>query len=86
MRINARLDDSYSYKLDFLKDQEHLTTTEVVKDAIDYYYNVKQTNKKSTIKQLLKSDFIACADGPDDLSENYKSYMLESQANKYDLD
>lgn len=86
MRINARLDQEHIKKLEVLKSQEHLTTTEVVKKALDYYYEMRKENNKSRVKQLLDSDFIGCGEGPEDLSENYKDYLTQSLSEKYDLD
>jgi len=86
MRINARLDQEYINKLEFLKAQEHLTTTEIIKNALGFYYEIKKNDNSNKIQQLLDSDFIACGEGPDDLSENYKDYLTDSMSKKYDLD
>ena len=86
MRINARLETEYIDKLELLKHQEHLTTTEVIKKALSYYYEMKKRDNSTKIQQLLESDFIACGEGPEDLSENYKGYLTDSMSKKYDLD
>ena len=64
MRINARLDPEYIDKLEVLKQQEHLTTTEVIKKALGYYYEMKKQDNNTKIQQLLESDFIACGGRP----------------------
>jgi len=86
MRINARLDDEHFSKLEALKNSGHQTTTEVIKKALDYYYDVKKNQNKTNINQLLKSDFIACGNAESDLSENYKSYLTNSLKQKNDID
>ena len=86
MRINARLEPEYIDKLEILKQQEHLTTTEVIKKALAYYYEMKKQDNSTKIKQLLESDFIACGEGSEDLSENYKDYLTDSMSKKYDFD
>lgn len=86
MRINARLETEYIDKLEILKHQEHLTTTEVIKKALSYYYEMKKRDNSTKIQQLLESNFIACGEGPEDLSENYKDYLTDSMSKKYDLD
>jgi len=47
---------------------------------------LKHQDNHSKIKQLLNSDFIACGEGSEDLSENYKQYLDDSMSKKYDLD
>ena len=86
MRINASLDQEYINKLEALKHQEHLSTTEIIKNALAYYYEMKNQNNNTKIQQLLNSDFIACGEAPEDLSEHYKEYLSDSMSNKYDPD
>ncbi len=86
VRINARLEPEYIDKLEILKRQEHLTTTEVIKKALACYYEMKKRDNSTKIQQLLESDFIACGEGVEDLSENYKNYLTTSMNKKYDLD
>ena len=86
MRINARLEDDYVDKLEYLKRQHGLTTTEVMKQAIDLFYLQSKVRQSEKVKTLLESDFIGCSDGPEDLSTNYKYYLTESLVKKHDLD
>ena len=85
MRINARLDDDYAKKLEYLKKQNQLSTTEIVKQAIDLLYLKSKARPHEKIKALLESDFIGCSEGPEDLSTNYKQYLSESLAEKHGL-
>ena len=86
MRINARLDDEHMEKLEFLKNKDHLSTTDVLKQAIDVLYEQRKMQNRSKLQQLLQSDFIGCAEGPEDLSERYKDYLTEGWAEKHGLD
>jgi len=86
MEINAQLEPEYINKLEALKHQEHLSTTEIIKNALAYYYEMKNQNNNTKIQQLLNSDFIACGEAPEDLSEHYKEYLSDSMSNKYDPD
>jgi hypothetical protein len=86
MRINARLDEESTESLKILKNSTGLTTTQIVKEALACYYRHKLKDQKKGIQRLLESDFVGCGEGPEDLSENYKAYLAESLAEKYDLD
>jgi predicted transcriptional regulator len=86
MRINAHLDDQYTEKLEYLKKARRQSTTEVIKQAIDVLYEKTHTQQGDKVKALLESDFIGCAEGPEDLSSNYKHYLAESLTAKHDLD
>ena len=86
MRINARLDEEHIDKLEILKNTEKLTTTEVIKRALDLYFARVKTKHKTDMNQLLESDFIGCGEGPLDLSENYKDYLTESLEQKHGID
>ena len=78
MRINARIEEEQAQKLEWIKQSEHLTTTQIVKQALDYYFEHKKLKHKSGLQQLLEIDLIGCCDGPEDLSENYKEYLTHS--------
>ena len=85
MRINARIEEEQAKQLESIKRTEHLTTTQVVKRALDLYFEQKKLKHKSGIQQLLESDFIGCAEGPEDLSDDYKKYLTQSLGQKHDL-
>ena len=77
MRINARLEDEDVLKLEALKQLDQHTTTEIVKEAIDALYQQKLVHPQGSIRALLESDFVGCADGPEDGSVNYKQHVTE---------
>jgi len=82
MYINAYLDDTYSQKLEYLTQTTHGSLSEVVKQAIDFYYERTQKNASNEI--LLQSGFIGCGEAAPTLSENYKSEIEELMRNKHD--
>jgi hypothetical protein len=71
-RLNARLDAELSEKLEYLKDRTKLSVTEVVKRSIERYYDEVRRGSADTHSLLMESGFIGCADGPADLSTEYK--------------
>ena len=83
-RINARLDDARLIKLEHLKNQLHVSTTEIVLRAIDELYEQQTSNNKAKLNALLNSDFVACGEADYDLSSNHKSYLAQSLTKKYD--
>ena len=74
MRINVRLDDNRSQKLDFLARATHLSTSEIVKQAIDLYYE----------QVMSASAFIGCGEAAPDLSDRYKEEVLSFVTAKHD--
>jgi len=76
MRVNARLDDTYQAKIEYLKNQTGLNMTGVIKQAIDHLYsNVSMQPEKSLFDHLNEIGFIGAGEGPEDLSENYKDIV-----------
>lgn len=86
MRINARIDEKQLKQLEQIKQQEQMTTTEVVKRALDQYFQYQKSKKQLKIDNLLTSDFIGCAEGPADLSDTYKQKQSEALIEKHGID
>lgn len=83
-RINARLDDARSIKLEYLKNQLHVSTTEIMLRAIDELYEKQTSTNKAKLNALLDSNFVACGVADYDLSSNHKAYLAQSLTKKYD--
>jgi len=64
-------------KLEALKQLDHHTTTEIVKEALDVLYRKKLVHPKGSIRALLESDFVGCAEGPEDGSQTYKQDVMD---------
>ena len=84
MRINARLDDSHSQKLEFLIRVTSLGISDVLKRAIDVYYDQVYATRPQAAEILGRSGFIGCAEAEPDLSERYKEDLQELLAAKHD--
>ena len=76
MRIDVRLDDSRSQKLDFLARATHLSTREIVEQAIDLYYEQVKSTRPRPAEALSASGFIGCGEAVSDLSDRYKEEVL----------
>ena len=83
MRVNARLDASRERKLREIQSQTGLTTTEVVKHALDLMHRQRYAESKAHLDALLSSDFVGCGDGPRDLASEYKRYLTEGLGAKH---
>ncbi len=83
MRINARLDDNRAKKLKQLQASTRLGTSEIVKRAIDLLHREQAERSRDKLDALLSSDFVGCAEGPEDLASNYKQYLTQSLEEKH---
>ena len=77
MRINARLDESRSRKLEFLSRATDLSTSDIVKQAIDVYYDQVRGQRPLPAEVLSNSGFIGCGETSPDLSERYKEAVRD---------
>lgn len=84
MRINARLDDSRSRKLAYLARATNQATTEIVKRAIDIYYEQETATRRSPAEVLNSVGFVGSGKASPDLSSDYKSELQVILADKYD--
>lgn len=82
MRINARLDDEYALKLDYLQRQTEKSVTEIIKLALDAYYQ-EFSRQHNPIDMLTESGFIGCGESDSNLSTDYKSEYADSLEDKY---
>lgn len=83
MRINARLDEVRAEKLKQLKALTRLGVSEIVKWAIDVLHQQRAGQPREKLDALLSSDFVGCAEGPEDLSSRYKQYLTRDLENKH---
>lgn len=81
-RLNARLDDDLAMKLEELCRQTDKSITEVVRASIELYYERFQAQQRGAARGFEESGFIGCGDGPDHLSDTYKSNLNESLSHK----
>jgi len=83
MRINARLDTEYASKLAYIQQQTHQGVTDIVKSALDLYYQQLQTEQKIPLELLTQANFIGCGEGDGKLSTNYKTILKTGWQKKY---
>lgn len=75
MRVNARLDEARAAKLQQLQSSLGVSASEVIKRALDALHKEQCDGGSAKTQALLSSDFVGCADGPEDLSSRYKQYL-----------
>jgi len=89
MRINARLDDSFEEKFQYVQQTENKNRSMVVKEALEQYFAVKLSDSEqaaqSRNQEILKR-IAGIASGDKDLSENYKNQMYNDLKDKYGID
>jgi len=78
-RINARLDPNRSRKIAYLRQRTGKSTSEVIKASLDAYFD--QLSSEEQPAQLL-ADLVGCANGPTDLSSDYKTILTSSLRQK----
>lgn len=85
MSINARLDETRSEKLEYLKQATGAGTTEVLKtevlkQAIDLYYREIRGGSPASAPEILAAfGFIGSGEGTEALSETYKELLASGQ-------
>lgn len=84
MRINARLDDRRSQKLEYLIRATDQAISEIVKRAIDVYYTQVRESQPRPADILSRSGFVGCGEADPELSERYKEDLAELLAAKHD--
>ena len=78
MRVNARLDAARTAKLRRLQSSLRIGASEVVERALDLLHGEQCQGKGAKTKALLASDFVGCAEGPNDLSSRYKQHLAHA--------
>lgn len=75
MRINARINPEEQDKLEALKILTGKSTSEVVREALTHYYELKQSKHKQKTALLSETGFIGVGSDLPELSEQYKRYL-----------
>ncbi|MEH2350756.1 MAG: CopG family transcriptional regulator [Nostoc sp.] len=84
MRINARLDDEYADKLAYIQQQTNQAVTDVIKSALELYYQQLQQQQRNPFSMLTETGFIGCGEADPNISVNYKSILKDGLKAKYD--
>ena len=87
MRINARLNEQSEQDLLFIKEKTGDTVTQIIKELLTAKADALRMKHQpgSKMQALLQSDFMGCAEGPEDLSVNYKEYYYQGIKEKHGL-
>jgi hypothetical protein len=83
MRVNARLEPEVAQKLSWLKAATGGSTSDVLRCAIDVYFEQSVGQQRLPYPALEKAGLLACADGPRDLSRTYKARLARSLRAKH---
>ncbi len=83
MRISARFDEDRSQKLEFLRSATQLGTSEILKRALDVYFDQYRCARPAEI--LRGSGFVGSGgDADPELSTRYKDELKEVLRAKHD--
>ncbi|MBA3563590.1 MAG: CopG family transcriptional regulator [Gammaproteobacteria bacterium] len=83
MRVNARLDEETGRKLSYLKRAVGRPASEIIRSAIDAYYNQLLKRGAKSAELLTGTGFVGCGEGDIDLSVSYKGAWLNEQHRKH---
>jgi predicted metal-dependent hydrolase len=84
-QINTQIDPATTDKLTYIQQQTNQTLSDILRDAIDsYYQKLKHQHKKTPFELLEVSGFIGCCSVESDLSINYKQVLADELEAKYD--
>jgi len=82
-RVNARLDAESAEKLASLARDEGKSVSDVLRVAIERYYEQARSAHAAAAGILERNGFIGCADDDRDLSTTYKRRLTESLQRKH---
>ncbi|HEY8945357.1 MAG TPA: ribbon-helix-helix protein, CopG family [Polyangiaceae bacterium] len=71
-RLNARLDEKLAKKVAYLREATRGTTTDVIRRSIEHYYESVRKESRLAREVLEEVGFIGSAEGPTNLSRDYK--------------
>lgn len=84
-QINTQIDSATTDKLTYIQQQTNQALSEILRDAIDsYYQKLKHQQQKTSFDILEESGFIRCCSVESDLSINYKQVLADELEAKYD--
>ena len=82
MRVNARFDDDYAKRMEYLTRATDMGVSEVIKASVLYYYEAVRGQQKPQLTHL--SQWIGKASsGRSDVASNYKNLLSDSFADKH---
>jgi len=83
MRLNARLPEELARKLEALEQATKQSTSDVVRAALERYFNDICGPGRSARDAILRSGLVGCGEAEADLSRTYKSRLREGLGRKH---
>jgi len=77
-RINARLPPELERKLALVQARTRKSITAIVIDSLQRYCDEVLGGEDAPYERLVSSGLVGCAEGPEDLSETYKTELKRS--------
>ena len=84
MQIHPELNSDSANKLAYIQQQTQQDVNELIKTAIDDYYQKLQHPPKTPLEALTQSCFVGCGSAEPDFSVNYKTVLQKELQQKYD--
>ncbi len=81
-RINARLDDELARRVDLVRRRKRRSLSQIVQESLSRYCDEELRLAREPLAILRSAGFIGCADGPADLSSEYKRELERSLRRK----
>ncbi len=83
--INTHIDLETTDKLEYIQQLTNQALSDILRSAIDdYYQKLKHQKVKTSFELLEESGFIGCCSVESDLSANYKEGLSTELEAKYD--
>jgi predicted transcriptional regulator len=83
MRLNARLPEELARKLEALEQATNQSTSDVVRAALERYFDEVCGPGRSARDAILRSGLVGCGEAEADLSATYKSRLYEGLGRKH---
>ena len=84
MHLDVELDPNHAKKLEYLSHQTHTVASDVLIQALDFYYQEIKHKQQNPAEILRSTGFIGSLEAEADYSENYKQTLTEALEKKHD--
>ena len=82
MRVNARFDESYAKRMEYLTRATNMSVSDVIKSSLLHYYEAVRGTHAPELKHL-NTWIGVSASGRSDVASNYKELLDESLTAKH---
>ena len=86
IRINARIGAEHAAKVQALCEREGISRTDLLRRAIDHYYQSLMVEKPTAREILSGSGVVGCGEGPADLASQSEAYLSEHLQHQHNGD